>query len=126
MNLDRSDFPHVAGAARVSKPAFDIILAVSAARQAALPTVRTLSARAQHRGHVERLDALRGIFCGSRMALEHNRIRVVRFLDLSDDGNGLPETMNGLFTRGFQPMLNPSGLDRKASDTPPSDVENME
>lgn len=119
MNLDPSDFPRVAGAARLSKPGFDIVLAVAGARQAALPTVRLLRAQAQHRRHVERLDARRRIFCGSRSPLEQKEVRAVRFLDLSDDTHGSPETMNEPFTRGFQAMLNPSGLDRNASDTPP-------
>lgn len=126
MNLDPSDFPRTAGAARLSKPAFDIILAVSSARQAALPTVRTLRGQAQRNRHAERVNAVKEIFCGSREQGEQRAARVVRFFDLSDARNVLPETMNSLFTRGFQPMLNPSDLDLKASDTPPSDVENME
>ncbi|WP_188237854.1 hypothetical protein [Sphingopyxis sp. LK2115] len=126
MNLDPSDFPRVAGAARLSKPAFDILLAAAGARQAALPTVRLLRAQAQHRGQVERRDARRRIFCGSRSPLEQKGVRAVRFFDLSDKAHGSPETMNAPFTRGFQAMLNPSGLDRNASDTPPTDADNME
>lgn len=126
MNLVPSDLPRIAGAARLSKPAFDIVLAVSSARQVALPTVRALQAQVQRARHAERLNALKEIFCGNRSPGEQKAVRLVRFFDLSDDRNALPETMNSLFTRGFQPMLNPSDLDRKASDIPPSDVENME
>jgi len=126
MNLVPSDLPRIAGAARLSKPGFDIILAVSSARQVALPTVRQLRARAQRECHAARLNTLKDILCGNRPAGEQKAARVVRFLDLPDDANGLPETMNGLFTRGFQPMLNPSDLKQNASDIPPSDVENME
>ncbi|MFC3785613.1 hypothetical protein GGR90_003406 [Sphingopyxis italica] len=126
MNLDPSDLPRIAGAARLSKPGFDIILAVSSARQAMLPTVRQLRARAQRDRHAAKLNALRQILCGRRGSTEQKARPVVRFLDLSDDANALPETMNSLFTRGFQPMLNPSDLEQEASDTPPSDVENME
>ena len=126
MNLDPSDLPRIAGAARLSKPGFDIILAVSSARQAMLPTVRQLRARARRDRHAARLNALRQILCGRRGSTEQKAPPVVRFLDLSDDANALPETMNSLFTRGFQPMLNPSDLEQEASDTPPSEVENME
>ncbi|HET6524757.1 hypothetical protein [Sphingopyxis sp.] len=126
MNLDPSDLPRIAGAARLSKPGFDIILAVSSARQAALPTVRQLRARAQRDRHAAKLNALRGILCGTHGSTEQQAPRIVRFLDLSEDGNALPETMNNLFTRGFQPMLNPSDVEHEASDTPPSDVANME
>jgi hypothetical protein len=126
MNLDPSDLPRIAGAARLSKPGFDIILAVSSARQAMLPTVRQLRARAQRDRHAAKLNALRHILCGGRGSTEQKARPVVRFFDLSDDANALPETMNDLFTRGFQPMLNPSDLEQEASDTPPSDVANME
>lgn len=126
MNLVPSDLPRIAGAARLSKPGFDIILAVSSARQAMLPTVRQLRARAQRDRHAAKLNALRDILCGRRGSTEQKPSPVVRFLDLSDDANALPETMNDLFTRGFQSMLNPSDLEQEASDTPPSDVANME
>ena len=126
MNLDPSDLPRIAGAARLSKPGFDIILAVSSARQAMLPTVRQVRARARRDRHAAKLNALRQILCGSRGSTEQKARPVVRFFDLSDDANALPETMNDLFTRGFQPMLNPSDLEQEASDTPPSDVANME
>lgn len=126
MNIAPSDLPRIAGAARLSKPGFDIILAVSSARQADLPTVRQLQARAQRERHAAKLNSLRHILCGNRPTMEQKAARVVRFFDLSVDGNGLSETMNNPFTRGFQPMLNPSDLESKASDTPPSDVENME
>ena len=126
MNLDPSDLPRIAGAARLSKPGFDIILAVSSARQAALPTVRQLRARAQRDRHATKLNALRGILCGAHGSTEQKAPRIVRFLDLSDEANALPETMKNLFTRGFQPMLNPSDVEHEASDIPPSDVANME
>ncbi|SEH13717.1 hypothetical protein SAMN05428974_0914 [Sphingopyxis sp. YR583] len=126
MNLVPSDLPRIAGAARLSKPGFDILLAVSSARQAALPTVRQLRAHAHRERHMAKLNALRDTFCGTPANTEQKGPRIVRFFDLSDDVNALPETMNSLFTRGLQPMLNPSVLDPNASDTPPSDVSNME
>src|SRR3546814_14526340 len=70
MNLDPSDLPRIAGAARLSKPGFDIILAVSSARQAMLPTVRQLRARAQRDRHAAKLNALRYILCGRRGSTE--------------------------------------------------------
>lgn len=126
MNVAPSEFPRLAGAARLSKPGFDIVLAVSSARQAAQPTVRMLRAQATRHAHAETLNGLRRMLGGTRRAPEQNAPRIVRFFDLSDDANALPETMNSLFTRGFQPMLNPSDLEKNASDKIPPDVETME
>ena len=83
-------------------------------------------AQAHRESHMATLNALRGILSGAVRAAEQKAPRAVRFLDLSDSVNALPETMNSLFTRGFQPMLSPSDLERNASDLPPADVENME
>ncbi len=105
---------------------FDIIMAVSSARQAVLPTVRMLRTQANRELHAATLNALRHLLGGSVRPAEQKAPRIVRFCDLSDDVNALPETMNSLFTRGLQPMLNPSDLKRKASDDPPADVETME
>lgn len=126
MNIVPSDLPRIAGADRLSMPSFDILLAVSSARQTALPTVRQLQARAERDRHAAKLNTLKNILSGNRAATEQRTTRVVRFFDLSIDANGLAKTMNELFTRGFQPMLNPSDLEPMTSDTPPSDVENME
>ncbi|RYD44980.1 MAG: hypothetical protein EOP63_03355 [Sphingomonadales bacterium] len=126
MNFVPSDLPRIAGAAKLSKPGFDIIMAVSSARQAALPTVRELRTQAHRERHEARLNAVRHILCGARARTEQKMPRVVRFFDLSDDLNALPETMNSLFTRGFQPILSPSDLEKNASDKSPPDVANME
>lgn len=126
MNIAPSDFPRLAGAARLSKPGFDIILAVSRARQAAQPTVRLLQADATRRSHTATLNALRQMLGGSRRSPEQKAPHIVRFFNLSDGVNALPETMNSLFTRGFQPMLNSSIVDPLSSDTPRSDDEDME
>ena len=126
MNVAPSEFPRLAGAARLSKPGFDIIMAVSSARQAAQPTVRLLRAQASRETQAATLNALRHILGGSRRNPEQMEPRIVRFFDLSDGVNALPETMNSLFTRGFQPMLSPSDLETNASDKFPPDVETME
>ena len=126
MNLAPSHLPRIAGAASLSNPGFDIILAVSSARQAMLPTVRLLQTRTNRESHTAVLSALRHYLGGTADNAEQKASRPVRFFDLSHDVNALPETMNSLFTRGFQPMLNPSVLEPIASDTPPSDVSNME
>ncbi|HEY0597071.1 hypothetical protein [Sphingopyxis sp.] len=126
MNVAPSEFPRIAGAARLSKPGFDIIAAVSSARQAMLPTVRLLRTRAVRESHAATVNALRQMFGSTRPVAEQNGPRIVRFLDLSDDGNALPESMNSLFTRGLQSMLNPSDLERKTSELPPSDEATME
>lgn len=126
MNFAPSELPRIAGAARLSKPSFDIIMAVSSARQALLPTVRLLRAQANREAHLATLNALSHILGGTRRTVEQKAPRVVRFFDLSEDVNALPETMNSLFTRGFQPMLNPSDLEKNASEQSPPDVETME
>ena len=98
----------------------------SGVRQASLPTVRLVRAQANRESHMATLNALRGILCGAVRAAEQKAPRAVRFLDLSDSVNALPETMNSLFTRGFQPMLSPSHLEQNASEQFPPDVETME
>ena len=127
MNVAPSEFPRIAGAARLSKPGFDIFMAVSSARQAAQPTVRLLRADATRRAQAAKLNALCRMLTGTRCTPEQKAPHIVRFFDLSDDVNSLPESMNSLFTRGFQPMLKPSILETNASDkSPPADGETME
>ena len=126
MNFVPSELPRIAGAARLSKPDFDIIMAVAGVRQASLPTVRMVRTAVHRESHAEALNALRGMLCGVVPTTEQKAPQVVRFLNLSEDGNALPETMNSLFTRGFQAMLNPSDLGQNASDIPPADVDDME
>ncbi|NIJ35474.1 hypothetical protein FHR22_000123 [Sphingopyxis panaciterrae] len=127
MNIAPSDLPRLTGASSLSNPGFDIILAVSSARQAMLPTVRMLRTRSNRESHTAMLGALRHYLGAATATEERNASRPVRFFDLSHDVNALPETMNNLFTRGFQPMLNPSAPQRSASVNPiPPDVETME
>ncbi len=125
MNLVPSDLPRPGSAASVAKPGFDIILAVSSARQTALPTVRLLRARAQDESHAARLTALREMLGGHAGGARSVDRGPVRFFDLSEAANGLSQTMNGLFTRGFQPMLNPSDIDRPLSVEPIPPVEDF-
>ncbi|SKB59964.1 hypothetical protein [Sphingopyxis flava] len=118
MNLAPSDLPRLGGAASLSKPGFDIILAVSAARQAALPTVRLLRARSRRESRQAKVNALRAMFGGPAGADPSSAPRPARFFDLSDQKNALPETMNSPFTRGFQPMLNLACVGRPLSVEP--------
>jgi hypothetical protein len=124
MNLASSDLPRLAGATSLSKPGFDIILAISSARQATLPTVRLLHDQANRDSRRTKLNALRDLLVGSTNGAIP---RPVRFFDLSDSANALPQSMNSLFTRGFQPMLNPSHIEAWSSAPPiPLDEDNME
>src|SRR3546814_19030215 len=118
MNLVPSDLPRPDSAASMAKPGFDIILAVSSARQTALPTVRLLRARAQDESHAARLTALREMLGGNAGGAISVDRGPARFFDLPDEANGLPQTMKSLFTRGFQPMLNPFDLDQPLSAEP--------
>ncbi len=127
MNANPSNLPQLPGAASLSSPGFDILLAVSKARQAALPTVRMLRAEATRKVHAERVNALSHFLASAPAATEQNAARPVRFFDLSDEANDLPETMNSLFTRGFQPMLNSADIEPWGSVQPiPHDEDNME
>ena len=127
MNANPSNIPQLSGAAGLESPGFDILLAVSAARQAALPTVRMLKAQATRAVHAERVNALSHFLAAAPAATEQDAVRPVRFFDLSDEANDLPETMNSLFTRGFQSMLNRGQIDVGASALPASpDDDNME
>ena len=125
MNLVPSDLPRPDSAASMAKPGFDIILAVSSARQTALPTVRLLRARAQDESHAARLTALREMLGGHAGGARSVDRGPVRFFDLSEAANGPSQTMNSLFTRGFQPMLNPSDIDRPLSVEPIPPVEDF-
>ncbi|MCW0198574.1 hypothetical protein [Sphingopyxis sp.] len=127
MNVDPSDFPQLAGVSRLSEPGFDILLAVSEARQAASPTVRLLRARANRERHAARVNALSHFLAAAPVATEQMAARPVRFLDLSDGANALTETVNSPFTRGFQSMLNPLHVAPWLSASPiPHDEDNME
>ncbi|MBL9069071.1 MAG: hypothetical protein JNM03_03690 [Sphingopyxis sp.] len=127
MNANPSNIPQLSGAAGLESPGFDILLAVSAARQAALPTVRMLKAQATRAVHAERVNALSHFLAAAPAATEQDAVRPVRFFDLSDEANDLPETMNSLFTRGFQPMLNSADIEPWGSVQPiPHDEDNME
>lgn len=126
MNFTPSEFPRPAGAARLSEPGFDILLAVAAARQTAQPTVRMLAARTTRQKHVATVNALCGMLARARADAEQKGLRVVRFFDLSDAPNGLSETMNASFTTGFQAMLNPPDLEAVGSVNFPPDDETME
>jgi hypothetical protein len=126
MNLTPSDLPRLAGATSLSKPGFDVILAVSATRQAMLPTAGLLQERAQRDTHADLSSARRAMLCGTMAGAWAFGPRPVRFFDLSEEVTVLPETMNSLFTRGFQPMLNSSTVDILASDAPLSDGEKVE
>lgn len=127
MNANPSNIPQLSGAASLSSPGFDILLAVSAARQAALPTVRMLKAQATRDIHATRINALSHFLAAAPAATEQSAARPVRFFDLSDEANDLPETVNSLFTRAFQPMLKSSGIEPWLSVHPiPHDEDNME
>ncbi len=126
MNFAPSEFPRLVGVARLAEPGFDLLLAVAAARQTAQPTVRMLRAQTTRRTHVATVNALCRMFGRGHSNVEQNDLRVVRFFDLPDVSNGSPETMNAAFTRGFQPMLNPSDLETIGSDHFPPDDKTME
>lgn len=110
MNASPSNIPQLSAATSLSNPGFDILLAVSEARQSALPTVRMMRTQATRERHAEKIGALRDMLLGTAPAAASESPRPARFFDLSDPANALSETVNDLFTRGFQPMLSPADL----------------
>ena len=127
MNASPSNIPQLSAATSLSNHGFDILLAVSEARQSALPTVRMVRAQATRERHAEKIGALRDMLLGTAPAAASESARPARFFDLSDPANALSETVNDLFTRGFQPMLNPLPIRPWLSASPiPHDEDNME
>lgn len=127
MNLVPSEFSHRVDVVGVSKHSFDILLAVSSARQAALPTVRLLRERERRDIHDAAVGAVREMLGGSIGAPGPDAARPVRFFDLSDDATTSSETVNSPFTRGFQAMLSPFGPDTGSAVQPiPHDEDIME
>ena len=118
MNASPSNIPQLSAATSLSNPGFDILLAVSEARQSALPTVRMMRTQATRERHAEKIGALRDMLLGTATAATPESVRPARFFDLSDPANALSETVNDLFTRGFQPMLSPADLDPLLSARP--------
>ena len=104
MNFAPSEFRALPVPPDCLRPALTFLLAVAGARQSRSPRFEC-SARARPAGRTSQ-PLMRCAGCSvAGAAMEHNDLRVVRFLDLSDVSNGSPETMNTAFTRGFQPML---------------------
>ena len=127
MNASPSNIPQLSAATSLSNPGFDILLAVSEARQSALPTVRMVRAQATRERHAKKIGALRDMLLGTAPAAASESARPARFFDLSDPANALSETVNDLFTRGFQPMLNPLQVTAWSSAQPtPHDEDDME
>lgn len=127
MSFVPHDITRPIDATGLSNPGFDIFRAVSDARQAALPTVRMLRALATREIHAAHINALTHFLGATGADEEQIAARPVRFFDLSDEANALTETMNSLFTRGFQPMLSPLPVKPWSSVQPtPHDEDNME
>ena len=64
------------------------------------------------------MNALRAMLGGHAGGARSVDLRPARFFDLSDRKNALSETMNGPFTRGFQPMLNLAHIGKRLSVEP--------
>lgn len=127
MNVASSNFPRLDGAACLPRPGFDILVAVSIARQATLPTVRMLRDRGVRESHEARVNELCRVLSGSATIRRRTAGFPARFFDLSEEVNSLPETVNKAFTRAFQPMLSPYPLHHHSSAQPtPHDDELME
>lgn len=93
------------------RPSFDVLMAVTGARQAASPTARIVAAT---RGAIcgGEIASRTGLLANGRVGGGANAAVVARFADLAlgaapewdSQGNRNPE-MNSPFTRAFQPMV---------------------
>lgn len=108
-------FDQVRGNARmVSRPGFDIILAIAQARQTASPTTRLLI-RDDSAGAPVESALVRRRLLGSGLKLPRRELfRAARFFDSAEMTSGAAEQfdsknpeVNGAFTRAFQPLLKP-------------------
>lgn len=126
MNIAPSDLPSSLCASNVAKPGFDIILAVVQLRQSMSPTVRLLRGQARGAAHLGRVNALCHYLARPDAIDSCDTPPLTRFFDLADSDNGLAETVNDAFTRGFQPMLSPSRIDQPLSALPSPHDDNME
>lgn len=102
----------------VARPGFDVLMAITGARQAASPTARRVAANRRDDSGPDSAGQRRALLLGGRTGAPKNETHVARFADISpvtdfagDDGQALAIEMNGLFTRAFQAMVKHPAVD---------------
>lgn len=104
------------------RPGFDVLLAVTGARQSASPTARRVAADRDMAVDPAGADQRRQLFAQGRLNPGLAPASIARFADIAliaapavGGGDVLATEMNGLFTTAFQPMV-------KHRDVNPSDM----
>ena len=102
----------------LSRPSFDIILAIATARQAACPTAQLLNREAGPQSARDATAVRRALCGGGLVSPRRDNFQTGRFFEVrapeaqeSARVGEMATVMNDPFTRAFQPMLKPSGLD---------------
>jgi hypothetical protein len=126
MQFDSSMNPGALDVDSLVKPGFDIIMAVSSARQTASPTARCVHAWETARANSV-LPAARRSLLSRQGAACSTTVGLARFYELSDVQADTHQNVNDAFTRAFQPMLNVLPVDPVLGGQPDhSDEENMD
>jgi hypothetical protein len=94
------------------RPGFDVLMAVTGARQAASPTARLVAARRCPASSAVNSASRAGLLATGRTGAEAATMAVARFADLAlgadperDSQATANQEMNSPFTRAFQPMV---------------------
>lgn len=107
------------GSESVVRPGFDVLMAVTGARQAASPTARRVAAAPAQGRDGDAEEARRALLCKGRVGSGTVAAKVARFAEVaaipgSDTavGDEVAIEMNGLFTRAFQAMVKHPDVER--------------
>lgn len=126
MQFESSMDLNALGADSLVKPGFDIIMAVSSARQAASPTARRVHEWQAAIANSALPAARRSLFSGQRVTCP-TAAGLARFCDLSIELTTASQNMNAPFTRAFQPMLKTLPVQPDLGGQPNrADEENMD
>jgi hypothetical protein len=109
----KMSFPPQGKAADSSvRPGFDVLMAVTGARQSASATARQLAANRSHTVDPSTADQRRQLLAHGRITPGIAPTAIARFADVAPIGaitagavNPADTGMNGLFTRAFQPIV---------------------
>jgi hypothetical protein len=104
--------PFGAASDPVVRPGFDVLMAVTGARQAASPTAQRVAANQRDSASGDEAALRRGLLVKGRLCGGSAAASVSRFAEIApiraSDGGAVEEVameMNGLFTRAFQAMV---------------------
>lgn len=116
------------------RPGFDVLMAVTGARQAASPTARLVAARRSAAPSAATAASRAGLLATGRTGAVEATMAVARFADLTlgaaperDSQTATNPEMNSPFTRAFQPMVKHDDVEEpRSTDRPVGDGPGME